>query len=352
MTAIPFHTVVLSDETATRDHNGSTPTRSYHSPGIVRVRRAEEDHYARLLVRIAVRQRQTEGLETELLALREVLSEFATAVLDRVDTLIAEVREARVLVTDLEARFADGDDEFDPEIAAVLAEMAAKLAGLPLPEKPHDETDPEDSADAGSKDGVPVGGPAGGGGSGDNGEVIEPQERRYSPAREAAKIEAKALYRDLARRFHPDLARTDDERGHRDEIMQRVNAAYSELDLVTLRRMARKVDPTTVAERSLDDKIAWAVIEITRIDRVIGGQQAELFRLQDTRAYRLWLQQQAGEAVFSRVERDLSRERFRLARRLRALRREMMKLAPSPEPEPEPVAPVRRTTRTRRSGLG
>jgi hypothetical protein len=293
-------------------------------------------------MRIAVRQRQAEALETEILALREVLQAFTAAVLGRVDTLIAEVRYARSIIADLEARLALDEEPLDPEIAEAVADMATRLTSL-ITDKLNGraiESDPRFGSLYGNTAGIPLGGPAADAASADDaGDEEEPllPGRRNSPGREAARREARTLYRDLARRFHPDLATSDEDRVQREAVMQQVNRAYADLDLVALRRFARETDPARVAQFSLDDKIRWAEGEIARLDRVIEGQTAELARLQDTRAYRLWLQQQAGQAVFSRVERDLSRERFRLARRLRELRREIAKRQPVAAPEPAPM---------------
>ena len=50
------------------------------------------------------------------------------------------------------------------------------------------------------------------------------------------------LYRELAKRFHPDRARTEKERDRRTDLMLQINVAYSERDLVTLQAMAREAD--------------------------------------------------------------------------------------------------------------
>ncbi len=312
---------------------------------LVRVRRAEEDQFARLLVRIAARQRQAETLEEEIVALRQLLSAFSSAVLGRVDSLLTEVRQARIVVSDLENSLAQQDELYDPELADVLARLAEQWTGLLMSGShrlPNDGEAPE--APSYNRTGIPVGGPAeehGGDGSEDEEALMGRGARQSTPQREAARREAQALYRDLARRYHPDWASSEDDRSRREAIMQRVNVAYADLDLVQLRRFAREIDPTSVAERTIEDKIAWAEAEIDRLARLIDGQQDELARLQDTRAYKLWLQQQAGEAVFVRVERDLSRERFRLARRLRELRRQAERSKPSTAP-PKPEPPRRR----------
>lgn len=312
---------------------------------LVRVRRVEEDHFARLLVRIAARQRQAETLEEEIVALRHLLSQFSGAVLGRVDSLLTEVRQARAVVADLETSLAQQDELYDPELADVLARLAEQWTGLLMSGSHRLPEDPDgDGSPPITRTGVPVGGPAeeaSGEGSEDEEALLGRGARQTTPQREAARREAQGLYRDLARRYHPDWAVSVDDRVRREAIMQRVNAAYSDLDLVQLRRFAREIDPTSVAERSIEDKIVWAEGEIDRLRRLIDGQQEELARLQDTRAYKLWLQQQAGEAVFARVERDLSRERFRLARRLRELRRQAER-GRAPVAPAKPAPPRRR----------
>ena len=52
--------------------------------------------------------------------------------------------------------------------------------------------------------------------------------------------EARKLYRELARKAHPDLAQDDDERRRRDEFIARVNAAYSRGDEALLRELSEE----------------------------------------------------------------------------------------------------------------
>ncbi|MCX3061810.1 hypothetical protein [Streptomyces beihaiensis] len=49
---------------------------------------------------------------------------------------------------------------------------------------------------------------------------------------------ARKLYRELARKAHPDLAQDEDERARRDEFIARVNAAYARGDEALLRELA------------------------------------------------------------------------------------------------------------------
>ncbi len=58
----------------------------------------------------------------------------------------------------------------------------------------------------------------------------------------------KRLYRQLARRFHPDLVADPAERTHRTELMARINEAYSARDLATLLMLAEQPDAGGPAE--------------------------------------------------------------------------------------------------------
>ncbi|MFJ5774807.1 hypothetical protein [Streptomyces sp. NPDC093094] len=60
------------------------------------------------------------------------------------------------------------------------------------------------------------------------------------PQRVRPSEEARKLYRELARRAHPDLAQEDGERKRREEFLTRVNTAYARGDEAQLRELARE----------------------------------------------------------------------------------------------------------------
>ncbi|MET9519665.1 J domain-containing protein [Streptomyces sp. NPDC002994] len=66
------------------------------------------------------------------------------------------------------------------------------------------------------------------------GQSVQPP-KRVRPTEEARK-----LYRELARKAHPDLAQDEAERGRRDEFITRVNAAYGRGDVDQLRALAQE----------------------------------------------------------------------------------------------------------------
>ncbi|TWD15204.1 hypothetical protein FB570_11349 [Streptomyces sp. T12] len=60
------------------------------------------------------------------------------------------------------------------------------------------------------------------------------------PQRVRPSEEARKLYRDLARKAHPDLAQEDEERARREEFITRVNAAYARGSETELRELAEE----------------------------------------------------------------------------------------------------------------
>lgn len=58
----------------------------------------------------------------------------------------------------------------------------------------------------------------------------------------------KRLYRELARRFHPDLAASNAERAYMTAMMSAANIAYAKKDIDALRDLADEMDPTAVSE--------------------------------------------------------------------------------------------------------
>ncbi|WP_406100196.1 J domain-containing protein [Streptomyces sp. NBC_01013] len=60
------------------------------------------------------------------------------------------------------------------------------------------------------------------------------------PKRVRPTDEARKLYRELARKAHPDLAQDETERARRDEFITRVNAAYGRGDEALLKELAQE----------------------------------------------------------------------------------------------------------------
>ncbi len=97
-----------------------------------------------------------------------------------------------------------------------------------------------------------------------------------SPDMEAQR-DLKSLYRDLAKRAHPDLAFDEADRAARSARMAEINAAYTRLDRAVLKAIAAQLDglegdrPPGGAEQ--------LSAEIERLDRVIAVMRAEIAEL-------------------------------------------------------------------------
>lgn len=102
----------------------------------------------------------------------------------------------------------------------------------------------------------------------------------------AQRAAEKRLYRELARRFHPDLAATTVERAYRTNMMAAVNVAYQRHDVGTLRDLAGELDPALVAalDTSATDQIRRLreqILKCRRRQRKVA-QQLETLRQEHT----------------------------------------------------------------------
>ncbi|MCA9972151.1 MAG: hypothetical protein KC425_18130 [Anaerolineales bacterium] len=101
--------------------------------------------------------------------------------------------------------------------------------------------------------------------------------------------ELKKLYRQLARRFHPDFARDDADRHYRTQLMMQINAAYAAGDLAQLRQLAAEPDSLAGldAAQSAEQLVETLQQEIARCRRRLQEIEAEFRQLEQHRSTRL-----------------------------------------------------------------
>jgi len=128
----------------------------------------------------------------------------------------------------------------------------------------------------------------------------------------------KAAYRALARRFHPDLARTEPERIQFGDVMARINALYRDGDLERLEAMAEQAkggdvddEQVELAEQLavLEERLRWfdLVLQNLREERVSLERTptCELMRnVEQARAAGRDLIQEIREEMRARVDRS------------------------------------------------
>lgn len=269
-------------------------SRSQANPqAIVPAQSAEEREYDRCLAEVETAKRRAAELQAEIEALTVALARFEAACQARVGDLLTELRRVGRAVADYEQRLArlDDEDETDPDAFAADEEEPAPFAW-------HDDE--------------PVAGTAG---AGWRARAERPEPPRL-PKEQAAAV--KRLYRDLAKRCHPDYARSDGERERRVALMQRINEAFRDRDLELLRTIHQESETEDPAfpTRPLRERLAWVWAELARVNALLGALKAEFSVLRGSEVHRLWRRYEAGEPVLDALEDDLEKRVAAQGRRL------------------------------------
>ncbi len=140
------------------------------------------------------------------------------------------------------------------------------------------------------------------------------------------KAAEKRLYRQLARRFHPDLGANAVERAYGATMMAAINEAYSAGNIAALRDMAGELDPEMVASLT-----GGETAEIRRVGRLLLAcrrRQRRVARqartLHEENTARLWRRAQRLEAEglnwWDEVRLELERAAARLEAETAVLR--------------------------------
>ncbi len=249
--------------------------------GLIRSQTPEDREYTRYLADVEGRRGRVAELQADLAALNVTLARFNAEYQTRVGSLFVELDRVQLALDEYERRIASlQSGQVDP--AHIEDDIRAEFAGR------HEEVRSE-----------------------------EANTRQYQQAFERsrdrpeldpdAQAVIKSLYRELAKRYHPDLARTEEERRYREAVMQRVNAAFGQRDIATLQAVGQEVDVDDPAfeARSVGEKLVWAIREVARLDDLVTELDGELRGVQASDTYGLWRRQDSGEAVIEALENDL-----------------------------------------------
>ena len=124
---------------------------------------------------------------------------------------------------------------------------------------------------------------------------------------------ARRLYRELARRFHPDLAAGSAERAYMTAIMSAVNVAYEQKDVNALHNLAGELDGTAVAELETIQNVQIRKLreQLLKIQRRQRKVQQQYRALRQDHVAKLWRKAQQleaeGKSWWEAVKRDLQR---------------------------------------------
>lgn len=136
--------------------------------------------------------------------------------------------------------------------------------------------------------------------------VEQARSTRPSPTLDAAaQLDLKQLYRELAKRTHPDLAVDDEDRRERSQSMVIVNEAYAQRDAEMLRRLLRKVDAGhTSLQEDPAQQAARLRIEYARLREAIQHVKIDIAEMNQGSLMKLKLE----HAVAQARGRDVLRE--------------------------------------------
>jgi hypothetical protein len=144
-------------------------------------------------------------------------------------------------------------------------------------------------------------------------------ESATEPVDAETEAELRRIYRELARRHHPDLVQDPTERERRQDQMTRVNAAFRDRDLGKLREMltlSPRSDDEESNRKSAADRLAWATAEVARLDEVVAQLRLDLASTRDSSTHELWRRSTQEpdllDELTAQVERQIVEARERL----------------------------------------
>ena len=153
-------------------------------------------------------------------------------------------------------------------------------------------------------------------------DVIRQFERAWTPGKSKPKpkpspkpeqSELKTLYRELAKRFHPDLTTDPEEKAWREEKMAEVNAAYQSGNLSALLELQQQPErPPQRRTLTREELLAELAAEVLRLDGLIKKLTRDLDALASSSLAQLQLDvsmaRQSGQDLLAQIARDLELE--------------------------------------------
>lgn len=273
---------------------------------LVPIRYVEEAESALLALRIAWRQNELHALNHQLLPLERDFAAFERKVAEKTAETVANrnrlrdtCAEIEALTLRLQARVsADPEAQMDPLFDDEEFARIGDLFDVHLPEELRVTAQFEPTRDDPNARFHPL---------------ERPRHRRYVDEREI-----RALYRSLARAFHPDLARTEGERTYRLEMMLRINAAWEIRDIGALHAIengARAWEAFTPVAA----QVLWQREELERLSLACSAARSRLLALRTSKTRPLWHDTALTTAAISRHLQRLRTEIVALeTRRIRA----------------------------------
>lgn len=165
--------------------------------------------------------------------------------------------------------------------------------------------------------------------SADATESIKAEEYETEPFKPSEDL--KQLYRDLAKKVHPDLAPNDQARERRHRFMQEVNQAYAEGNEERLRSLLHEWEssPDSVAGEGTGAELIRIIRQIARVHNRIEAISQEVENLQESELYKLKLKigiaQNEGRDLLSEMAAEVDGQIENANTRLKKINQRMEK---------------------------
>jgi uncharacterized small protein (DUF1192 family) len=123
--------------------------------------------------------------------------------------------------------------------------------------------------------------------------------------------ELKALYRSLAKKFHPDLTLDPEEKIQRSSIMIKINQAYMRGDYDGLKQLAEELEisPEAIPGKDIASQLVKVIRKISQIDKRLQTIRAQIIAIKETPLTILWQQYKTavgrGEDLFVKLAFEL-----------------------------------------------
>lgn len=135
-------------------------------------------------------------------------------------------------------------------------------------------------------------------------------------------------YRKLARRFHPDVAITDDQRARNEVAMKRINEAMecNDLDMLGMLEATLPNRVDDMPSGTSRARIHWSTGEIARLERVLTSTIGKVAAVRSSSIYELWERTERDPGTIERLAREISDEIVVAQMQLRALSGDFQRL--------------------------
>lgn len=242
-------------------------------------------------------KQELQSAQTELKELEKQIRSFESLVDSQLGSLLDQLTELNVETSTLDEQLRHIREE-----RLYGTKLMEYLAGAPLPARPVnlDDLPPEGLAS-------PKASPSPSG--------------RQSPSPKSQLPDIKTLYRRLARRYHPDLARTDADRTQANEQMKEINQAYQAGNLQALMRLSGMSIPFGIdvptTKPSANHFTQKPLTELEKVERELQDVRQSIRRLSSLPIVKLSLDYKLawhqGRNLLSEMAAELQ---YKVARKL------------------------------------